>query len=81
MTKITINNNDLTAAQTTTCDPDLHRTDITYATENEVAGSYDPGIPNLKKSSDNTRPPCIGCGTSSNMSAIWSYCPYCGGKL
>ena len=73
MTKITINNKDLSAAQTTTCDPDLHRIDTTYTTENEIAGSYDPGIPRITAINS--------CDCNTAIQPGWQYCAYCGKKI
>jgi hypothetical protein len=68
MTKITINNKDLISTQNTTWD----RMDTTYAVENEVAGSFDPGMPRLNTPSDS----CKECNITLQIG--WNYCPHCG---
>jgi hypothetical protein len=72
MTKITINNKDLIATQNTTWD----RMDVTHATENEVAGSRDPGISISTPPGSITFKSCIDCHAA--LDTGWSYCPYCG---
>lgn len=71
MTKITINNKDLITTQNTTWD----RMDVTYATENEVAGSRDPGI-SISVPGSITFKSCADCHLA--LSTNWKYCPHCG---
>ncbi len=74
MTKITINNKDLMGTQNTTWD----RMDTTYATENEVAGSCDPGI-SISMPGSITFRSCQECHAALYES--WQYCTYCGKKI
>jgi hypothetical protein len=71
MTKITINNKDLIATQNTTWD----RMDTTSATENEVAGSRDPGI-SISMPGSITFKLCADCHLA--LSTNWKFCPHCG---